>query len=178
MTAAHYREQARLALMAGQRAGILPERAALMWRTHDHGLMVFEGGRLEEGLAAELRKLLGHGRQSAPEAAVFPVRLLYALAPAALRGQSLETLPGKGRIVEGRGTRLCLCVDPLTCMEALANLEERGRARVLDHLLDAPGVQEPGPREEDDGNQGSCGQCGGLLGCSACAGSACVRHGG
>lgn len=176
MTAAHYREQARLALMAGRRSGILPERAGLMWRTHDHGLMAFHAEGLDEGLAVELRRLLGHGRQAAPETAAFPLRLLYGLTPQGLRELRLDALPGKGRVVEGSFGRICLCGDPLACVEALALAEGRGRDHVMGRLLDAP-VKDGDPRDDGAGSDdGSCGQCGGLLGCSACAGSACVRH--
>lgn len=176
MTAAHYREQARLALMAGQRSGILPERAGLLWRTHDHGLMAFQTEGLDESYAVELRRLLGHGRQAAMEMAAFPLRLLYGLTPHGLQDLRLDALPGKGRVVEVSLGRICLCADPLACMEALAQAEERGREQVLGRLLDAP-VKDLDSREGEAGTDGgSCGQCGGLLGCSACAGSACVRH--
>jgi len=174
VTAAHYGEQARRALEAGREAGVLPERAALCWRTHDHGLLTFQGERLEEAQAAELRRLLGHGRQAAPEEAAFPVRLLYSMTR---HGMGEAALPGKGRLVESRSGTICLSADPLSCVQALAAAEQRGREAVLSRLLSDGATPPEAAQTRLPEEEGSCGQCGGLLGCSACAGSACVRHG-
>jgi hypothetical protein len=180
MLASHYKEEARRALESGRHAAVLPPRPALYWRTHDYGLLAFHEERLDEPLRAALRGLLGHGRQTGPERAAWPVRLLYGLAAGgleisddpALRG----ALPGGGVLARVRGQLVCLSADPCACLEALTRAEEAGRGRVLGRLLgDAAKVEA---EALNPSHEGSCGRCGGLLGEGRCLGGCCVNHGG
>lgn len=186
--AAAYRERARRALEEGRRRGVLPERAGLYWRTHDHGLLAFHEERLEEETRALLRGLLGGGRDRGRERAACEVLLLYGLAAGGVAPvedpAAAATLPGGGLVLRRRGRLVCLCEDPALCLAALAAAEEAGRRALMDRLL---GAGPNGGTSRPDGRAGgphgesgaSCGRCEGLLGgpCCTCAGEACVNFG-
>jgi len=185
MTPARCAEEARRIFSCPRCAGVLPERAGLLWRTHDGGLAGFQAERLEEGMRRRLERLLGHGRQRAAERAALPVRLLYGLAAGGLQvSQEAEgpgSLPGGGLLLREAGVLVCLTAEPHACLEALALAEERGRRAVLDRLLGAPGAAAASPAPPSDSSSdahapGSCGRCEGLLGGEGCMGGGCVNH--
>ncbi|MFA7331727.1 MAG: hypothetical protein WC326_11710 [Candidatus Delongbacteria bacterium] len=185
MTAAHCREEARRLLEGPACAAVLPARAGLLWRTHDGGLLAFQEDRLEEGLRASLRRLLGHGRQRAPERAACPVRLLYALGAGGVRlaasAEEPGSLPGGGVVLRAGEHLVCLSSEPRACLEALAQAEERGRERLLSRLLDSAPAAAEEPAAPASTSTHSCGRCAeraaGLLGEAGCLGSCCVNHG-
>jgi hypothetical protein len=191
MTPSRYREEARRALSSADHAGVLPARAALFWRTHDYGLLAFHEERLDAELAGGIRRLLGSGRERAPERAACPVTLLYGLAAGGLglaeRAGERGALPGGGILLRVAGSLVCLSADPCACLAALARAEALGRERVIGRLLgwaDAPGGGRRDEVGQDPGEAGgaglaaSCGRCGGLLGSGGtCLGASCVNHG-
>lgn len=184
MTPARAAEEARRLFSCPRCATVLPERAGLLWRTHDGGLAGFQAERLEEPLRRRLEGLLGHGRQRSRERAALPVRLLYGLAAGGLNvspdAEASGALPGGGVLLREAGTLVCLTAEPLACLEALAQAEERGRQAVLDRVLGGPGAAAlppaPAPEAPATHAPGSCGRCGGLLGGEGCLGGCCVNH--
>jgi hypothetical protein len=185
MTPARCAEEARRIFSCPRCATVLPERAGLLWRTHDGGLAGFQAERLEEGLRRRLERLLGHGRQRATERAALPVRLLYGLAAGGLRldhdPEQSGTLPGGGLLLREAETFICLSAEPLACLEALAEAEARGRHALLGRVLgsdESAGPHAPLPTrpEAEHHAAGSCGRCGGLLGGEGCMGGCCVNH--
>lgn len=185
MSPALCREEARRLLNCPRCATVLPARAGLLWRTHDGGLTGYREERLDESLREALRRLLGTGRQRAPERAACPVHLLYGLAVGRLQlAHSAEepgSLPGQGILLRVKGQLICLSSSPLACLEALAEAESQAREAVLGRLLGSPGAApaEAGT-SAGPGDAGSCGRCAeraaGLLGDGPCLGGCCANH--
>jgi hypothetical protein len=184
-----YREQARRVLESGRYRELLGARAGLAWRTHDHGLLVFDGGRLSEACRRDLALLLGgegqagarRGTRLRPERCALPLDALYARLAGLACATDPEAdggLPGGGCLVLRGMACYGLSASPEAFLDELLRWESQGRERLLGRLLGTPGHTAAAPAEPGAQPAGaSCGSCGNLLGTGQCLGGACSRHG-
>jgi hypothetical protein len=193
MLISDFREEARV-LLGTPFADLLQLHSALLWRTHDYGMLRFATHRLTDRQLSKLEKGLGstHGRHALPDRAALKVHLPYLTLSACsfLMDQPEENggLAGAGCLVQQGEDLLLFSAEPLAALKTLQDAESRAKTAMMDRVLaskektDAPLSIEVLPRHSIESTAAAdhaCGRCAsGLLGGDCdCLGAACVRNG-